>query len=103
MDVEEMNNLSRRDFQVAADATAGLAARGCQIVNANFLYRKAAQHHVAIHRTAQLARFANAIVITGGIGKKLCLILFPTTALEADDFLQGNHVSLQFIQHFCDA
>src|SRR4029077_11919788 len=62
MDVEEMDNLARRDFQITANAAAGLAARGRQIINAHFLDRKAAEHNVAIYGAAQLARLTDAIV-----------------------------------------
>src|SRR5262245_19965233 len=77
MHVEEMNNLPRCDLQIAADAAAGLAGRSGKVVDPNLLYRKAAEHHVAVHRATQLARLTDAmIVVTCRVSQILRLVLF---------------------------
>src|ERR1700757_1936946 len=98
MDVEEMDDFPRRDFQVTAHAAAGLAARSSKIVNPDFTHRKAAEHDVAINGAAKLARLTNAIVITGRVRQILRLVLFPASAFQAHHFLQRDDISLKLSQ-----
>src|SRR5262245_42259286 len=48
MDVEDMDDFPRHNFNVATDAPARLAARGGEIVDLRLLYGKAAEHDVAV-------------------------------------------------------
>jgi hypothetical protein len=103
VNVEEMNDFSRRNFKVATDTATGFTPGSRKIVNANFAHGETAENDVAVDGATQLSRLTNAIVVTDGVSKVLRLVLLFAPAFQAHYFLQGDDVCLKLIQDFSNS
>lgn len=98
MNIEDVNQFSRRDFQITANTAALFPAGRRKVIRFHISDGKAADQHISVSSTAQLAGFSNVISIAHGLGKVLGLILLFAASSETDHFLQRDYVGIQFAQ-----
>src|ERR1051326_619549 len=102
MDIEDVNQFSRRDFQITANAAPLFPPGRCKVIGLHIFNGKAAEHHISVSSPTQLAGFADVVSITYRVRQIFGLVLLPASSSETHYFLQGNYVSIQLAQDLRD-